>query len=387
MLDASRQRIAIFGSTGSVGKQALEIVAQYPQRLYPVALTGYDEVEEMLHQVSLFAPEVVVLVDESAGKCLQEKLRGQTVQVLVGPQALAQVIIDYDFALLLNAIVGAAGMLSTYLAIEHGRRVALANKESLVVGGSIIMPLAKQRNISLLPVDSEHSALFQCLQRTGQVDRLLLTASGGPFWQLSPQEIASVKAADALRHPNWKMGPKITIDSASFMNKGLEVIEAHWLFGIGYERIAAYIHPESIIHSMVEYSDGSVIAQMALPDMRLPIAYALFFPEAIELGYPRLDFNSLQNLRFTAIPHEKFSCYTLALQAGRHGGCMPAVLNGANEIAVAAFLEGRVSFLDIPRIVAETMAACQLAVPGDIHGFVQVDAWARQQARQLIKKI
>jgi len=347
-------------------------------------LTGYDEVEAIYEQAIAFKPEAVVLVDETAGLALQEKLSGERIAVLHGKGALSQGLRDYQFDLLLNAIVGAAGMMSTYQAVALGRDVALANKESLVVGGSLIMPLAKANCCTILPVDSEHSAIFQCMQRTGAVDRILLTASGGPFRQKSRAEIAQIKAADALHHPNWKMGPKITIDSASFMNKGLEVIEAHWLFEMAYDRISAVVHPESIVHSMVEYVDGSVIAQMSLPDMRLPIAYALFYPEAKELRLPRLNLCEIGALHFSAIDELKFPCFSLALMAGKQGGSLPAVLNGANEIAVEAFLRDRINFYDIPRVVEKTMDASSFSLPGCIDDFLEIDGWARQKADTLI---
>jgi 1-deoxy-D-xylulose-5-phosphate reductoisomerase len=386
-LSSKCKRIAVLGSTGSVGRQTLDIVGSFPNLLKVVVLSGFDEVDVMYEQAIAFQPEIVVMVEKSAGLALQEKLCEVKIEVIFGQDGLKRALNDYQFDLLLNAIVGAAGMMSTYQAVAAGCNVALANKESLVVGGSLIMPLAKANRCAILPVDSEHSAIFQCMQRSGEVDRILLTASGGPFWQKSREEIAQIKPAEALRHPNWKMGPKITIDSASFMNKGLEIIEAHWLFGVPYEKISALVHPESIIHSMVEYSDGSVIAQLALPDMRLPIAYALFYPEAVELKFPRLDLCQIGSLHFDIVDEFKFPCFALALQAGKQGGSMPAVLNGANEIAVNAFLRGAISFYDIPQVVERTMDASKFPLPGNIEGFLEIDAWARRSADAIIARL
>jgi 1-deoxy-D-xylulose-5-phosphate reductoisomerase len=307
-------------------------------------------------------------------------------EILYGPEGYCKVAAFPEADMLVSAMVGAAGLLPTLSAIEAGKNIALANKETLVAAGEIVIGAAAGKNVKILPVDSEHSAIFQALQGNHRkaLERVLLTASGGPFFNKSARELEAVTPEAALRHPNWSMGPKITIDSATLMNKGLEVIEAHWLFGVPVERISVHIHPESIIHSMVEYVDGSVIAQMGMPDMKTPIAYALAYPERLPLASPRLDLFRLQKLSFYPPDEEKFPCLRLAFDACRKGSTMPAVLNAANEIAVHAFLKNTIGFYDIPRLIEEVMSSHNPCAKPDLEAILQADAWAREEASKII---
>ena len=346
----TRKKLSILGSTGSIGRSTLEVVRQFPDRFEVVALGAGSNAALLCQQIVEFSPRLVSVLDTQVAYSLQNLLgekSGSSPDILYGPEGYCRVAAYPEADMLVSAMVGAAGLLPTLSAIEAGKNIALANKETLVAAGEIVMGAAAGKNVKILPVDSEHSAIFQALQGNHReaLDRVLLTASGGPFFNKSRSELEAVTPEAALRHPNWSMGRKITIDSATLMNKGLEVIEAHWLFGVPVERISVHIHPESIVHSMVEYVDGSVIAQMGIPDMKIPIAYALAYPERLPVASPRLDLFRLQKLSFYPPDEEKFPCLRLAFDACRKGSTMPAVLNAANEIAVHAFLEKTIGFL------------------------------------------
>jgi 1-deoxy-D-xylulose-5-phosphate reductoisomerase len=384
---ARTRRLAILGSTGSVGEQALAVVEAFPERYRVVALGAGRNLEKLAQQVRRFRPELVSVADEALAASLRERLGGVGVEIAAGAAGLTAVA-AHPADLVLSALVGAVGLAPTLAAIRAGRDVALANKESLVMAGALMLREARARGVTLLPVDSEHSAIFQVLagQRREDVSRLILTASGGPFRSWDAARIARATVEEALRHPNWEMGPKITIDSATLMNKGLEVIEARWLFDAPPERVDVVVHPQSIVHSLVEFRDGSVLAQLGLPDMRVPIAVALAHPERLPLELPRLDLAALGRLEFEDPDRKRFPCLDLAYQALRGAEAAPAVLNAANEVAVAAFLAGRIPF---PAIAAANGAVLEdfegragsrtLADLGDV---LEADAWARARASQ-----
>ncbi len=361
---ASRDRvknptnIAILGSTGSIGRNTLEVVAAFPDRFRVTHLTAHRNVDLLAEQIRHFRPRGVVVMQEKHADALRRAVGGST-EVLCGTDGLLDVVARGDVDLVMNALVGFAGMRPTLAALEAGKHVALANKETLVVAGGLIMTLVRERGVRLLPVDSEHSAILQCLQgeNPASVKRLILTASGGPFLGLSDAQMESVTVAEALNHPTWKMGRKITIDSATLMNKGLEVIEAFWLFGLPPEHIDVVIHPQSIIHSLVEFRDGSVKAQMGTPDMKLPIQYALLYPERPSSAHRPLDLPALGQLTFLAPDRRRFRCLGLAFRALAMGGTAPAVLNAANEVAVQLFLDGRIPFGAIPTIIEDALDA------------------------------
>jgi len=381
------KNLAILGSTGSIGTSTLAVVAEHPQEFRVVGLAAGRNVELLAAQVKEFHPALVSVQDEEAAGRLRKLLpAGKNPEILVGSQGAAAVATTPGVDLVVSAMVGAAGLEPTLAAIEAGISVALANKETLVAAGSLVMAAAKEKGVALLPVDSEHSALMQALQgqRREDVKKLWLTASGGPFWSWPGDRLAQVTPEQALRHPNWNMGAKITIDSATMMNKALEVIEAAVLFGLPVEQIGVYIHPQSIIHSLVEFADGSVIAQLGVPDMRLPIAYALTYPRRLPLSGPRLDLCQVAQMTFAAPDLDRFPCLRLGYDAARAGGTMPAVLNAANEVAVAAFLNGRLPFLGIPRVVAETMAAHAPKPLQNLEQVLGVNTWAREFTSRLI---
>jgi len=350
-------RVALLGSTGSIGRQALDVVARFPQRVKVTSLAAHSNAELIVEQALAFGVTDVALADADAAARAKTLLTDADPRVTVrsGPEAVAELASDPEATHVLNALVGAAGLRASVNALQAGRVLALANKESLVVGGDLVMPLAGPD--SLIPVDSEHSALFQCLlgEDPATVSRLWLTASGGPFRGWTREQLASVTAEQALAHPTWTMGPKITIDSSTLMNKGLEVIEAHHLFGTDYDAIAVVVHPQSCVHSMVEYADGSVKAHLGATDMRIPIQYAFSHPDRWEAPLPPVDFRALGALDFDGPDLDTFGCLALAFAAGKTGGSAPVVLNAANEVAVAAFLAGRIGFLDIERIVGESL--------------------------------
>lgn len=380
--------LSILGATGSIGVNTLDIVASYPQRYTVKALTGGSNLTLLAEQVLTFKPELVAVANEYDVPRLRELLGGAVVEIMHGEEGLSCCAAHADTDMVVSAIVGAAGLVPTMAAIDAGKHLALANKETLVTAGPVVMARAKEMGVQIYPVDSEHSAIFQSLEghRREDVKRLILTASGGPFLTRSLSSLATVTPADALAHPNWDMGRKISIDSASMMNKGLEVIEARWLFGLSPERIAVHIHPQSIVHSMVEYVDGAVVAQLGIPDMRTPIAYALSYPERLPLDLPPLDLCALGQLTFSAPDMERFSCLKLAFDALESGGTAPAVLNAANEIAVEAFLAGSIGFLDIPRLIAMTLEKLGSSALDSLSDALYADSRGREVARQFLNQ-
>jgi 1-deoxy-D-xylulose-5-phosphate reductoisomerase len=383
------KRLAILGSTGSIGVSTLEIVAAHADRFQVVALTAGRNLPLLEAQISRFRPQMVAVPDLENARHLRERIGSGGPRVLYGMEGLVACATDSPADMVVSAIVGAAGLEPTLAAIQAGRDVALANKETLVIAGELVMAEVAAAGSQLFPVDSEHSAIFQSLAGHSHSDvrRLILTASGGPFRNWSLDELADVKPQDALAHPNWTMGRKITIDSATMMNKGLEVIEAHWLFNLPVDRIAVHIHPESIVHSMVEYVDGAIIAQLGIPDMKMPIAYALSYPERLALDLPALDLCRLGQLHFAAPDSQCFPCLGLAYDAIRRGGTTPAVLNAANELAVEAFLQDQVGFLDIPRIIADVIDRHEHTPVAGLDQVLAADSWARRVARDVIQDI
>lgn len=352
------RNIAILGSTGSIGRNALDVIANLPDHFRVTYLTANRNVELLQEQIHHFRPKGVVILDECQGSLLKKFANGAT-EVLVGEEGLMDIVRRDDVDIVLSALVGFAGLKPTLSAIDAGKHIALANKETLVVAGEIIMRQVRERGVQLLPVDSEHSAILQCLrgEAISSVDRIILTASGGPFLNLDKDLFRTITVEQALNHPTWKMGNKITIDSATLMNKGLEVIEAFWLFGLPPEKIEVVIHPQSIIHSMVEFADGSIKAQLGFPDMKIPIQYALMYPERPATAYKRLDFTTLRQMTFQEPDAAKFRCLALANSALEMGGTAPAVLNAANEVAVRLFLDGLLSFDAIPSMIERALTA------------------------------
>jgi 1-deoxy-D-xylulose-5-phosphate reductoisomerase len=366
------------------------VVRQFPDRFQVAALGAGSNVALLCEQIMEFRPLLVSVKDAQAASRLQDLLSTERAarfpEIGYGPEALSSVAACPEADILVSAMVGSAGLLPTLAAIEAGKDIALANKETLVAAGEIVTAAATAKNVKILPVDSEHSAIFQALQGNHRetLNRVLLTASGGPFFNKSRKDLETVSPEAALCHPNWSMGPKITIDSATLMNKGLEVIEAYWLFQAPLDRISVHIHPESIVHSMVEYVDGSVIAQMGVPDMRIPIAYALSYPERLPIACPRLDLFHHQKLTFYPPDYEKFPCLRLAFEACRRGATMPAVLNAANEVAVDAFLKKIIGFYDIPSVIEQVMALHNPGSNPDLDAVLKADAWAREEASKNI---
>jgi 1-deoxy-D-xylulose-5-phosphate reductoisomerase len=376
--------ITILGSTGSIGTQTLDIVTHHPDQFRVVGLAAGSNVNLLAEQIRTFQPEIVALGNESKLAELQEKIASSPHQpkILVGQEGICEVARYGDAQSVVTGIVGCAGLLPTIAAIEAGKDIALANKETLIAGAPVVLPLVKKHGVKLLPADSEHSAIFQCLQGVpeGGLRRIMLTASGGSFRDLPVEKLSSVTVKDALNHPNWSMGQKITIDSATLMNKGLEVIEAHYLFDLDYDQIDIVIHPQSIIHSLIEVQDTSVLAQLGWPDMRLPLLYALSWPERICTDWSQLDLVKAGDLTFREPDHQKYPCMQLAYAAGRAGGLMPAVLNAANEQAVALFLGEKIGFLDIPRLI-ETVCdrfTSQNTSNPSLDDIIAADQWARQ---------
>lgn len=376
--------ITLLGSTGSIGTQTLEIVAQHPDKFRLVGIAAGNNVELLAQQVHQFRPEIVAIANEAKFGELQEALAGLDYQpqLVAGEAGLVEVAGYGDAESVVTGIVGCAGLLPTIAAIKAGKDIALANKETLIAGGPVVLPLVEKHQVKLLPADSEHSAIFQCLQGVpaGGLKRIILTASGGSFRDWPIEKLANVTIADALKHPNWLMGKKITIDSATLMNKGLEVIEAHYLFGVDYENIDIVIHPQSIIHSLIEVQDTSVLAQLGWPDMRLPLLYALSWPERIDTDWPQLDLVKSGDLTFREPDHEKYPCMGLAYAAGRAGGSMPAVLNAANEQVVALFLDEKVRFNDIPVLVERVCDRHRVDnnLTPSLEDIIAADEWARQ---------
>lgn len=382
------KRLSVLGSTGSIGVSTLDVVAAHPGEFSLAALAAGRNVTLLKEQIDRFRPPLAVVADEALAAELT-RLLGATAGTALrwGLEGYREAAAVSGCDMVVSAMVGAAGLLPTLTAIEAGRDIALANKETMVMAGRIVMERAGEKGVRILPVDSEHSAIFQSLRgnRREEVRRIILTASGGPFWNSPREELAKVTPAQALRHPNWQMGKKITIDSASMMNKGLEVIEARWLFDVPAERIAVLIHRQSVIHSLVEYRDGSVIAQLGLPDMRTPIAYALSFPTRLEHPGASLDLSRIGRLDFAEPDEGRFPCLEMAYRAIQAGGEMPAVMNGANEMAVAAFLEERIGFLEIAQVIEGVMSRHRGTGSGTLEGILAADLWARDEAKKIIE--
>ena len=382
-----KKQICILGSTGSIGTQALDVISQHPDLYEAYALTANDSWEKLAEQARQYNPAAVVIANEAHYEDLKARLADTDVKVYAGHKALCEIVEAEPIDMVLAALVGFAGFEPTIRAIKARKKICLANKETLVVAGELILNLVQQYHVDLLPVDSEHSAIFQCLvgEEMNEVDKILLTCSGGPFRNFTHEQLKTVTAADALRHPTWKMGAKITIDSASLMNKGFEVMEAKWLFGVPAERIEVLVHPQSVVHSGVQYKDGAVKAQLGVPDMRLPIQYAFSFPKRLNLQGDRLDLFKVQKLEFFKPDVEKFPCLRLAYEAIHEGGNMPCILNAANEVANAAFRRGECSFLGMADIIAQTMKQATFDKTPDLDTYFKTDAEARKIATSLLK--
>lgn len=383
----TKKRIAVFGSTGSIGTQALDVIRANPQLFEAEILTAHSNEELLIQQAIEFEPNAVVIVDERKYEKVKLALASTHVKVFAGEQALEEVAAFDTYDMMLAAIVGFAGLKPTLQAIRKKKPIALANKETLVVAGDIVMSLAVENNTPILPVDSEHSAIFQCLvgEHRNPIEKIILTASGGPFRGKKPNFLLNVKRDHALQHPNWSMGAKITIDSATLMNKGLEMIEAKWLFNLRPEQVQVVIHPQSIIHSMVQFEDGSIKAQMGLPDMKLPIQYAMAFPQRIKNDFPRYDFKKVHTLTFEEPDLKTFRNLALAIDALEKGGNLPCVLNAANEIAVWAFLRNRIGFLDMTDVIEKTMNYVPFIAHPTLDEYLDSDGEARSYAASLIQ--
>ncbi|SEA54301.1 1-deoxy-D-xylulose 5-phosphate reductoisomerase [Arachidicoccus rhizosphaerae] len=381
-----KRRIAIFGSTGSIGKQTLEIIEENPELFCAEILTASTNVDLLIEQALKFDPNIVVIADESQFSTVQTALMQTNIKVFAGDQALVDVAGMDSYDLMIAGIVGFAGLKPTLKAIESGKPVGLANKETLVVAGDIVMRTAAENRVPIIPVDSEHSAIFQCLVGEGRnkIDRVILTASGGPFLGRKPNYLVNVKREHALQHPNWQMGAKISIDSATLMNKGLEMIEAKWLFNLAPQQIHVIVHPESIIHSMVEFEDGSIKAQMGLPNMKVPIQYALSFPHRIASKFPRYDFLKPDALHFEKPDLKTFRNLALASEALNKGGNLPCILNAANELAVYAFLHNRIGFLEMTDVIEKTMAKISFIERPSLEDYFETDGEARNFAATLV---
>lgn len=382
-----KQQICILGSTGSIGTQALDVIRQHPDRYEAYCLTANNSVDKLVAQAREFSPACVVIANEDHYKEVQDALSDRPdIKIYAGKEALNEVVEASPVDMVLASMVGFSGLVPTIHAIKAGKKICLANKETLVVAGELILDLVRRHHVALLPVDSEHSAIFQCLygEDADQVDKILLTCSGGPFRLFTQEQLEHVTAADALKHPTWDMGAKITIDSASLMNKGFEVMEARWLFGVPADRIEVLIHPQSVIHSGVQFVDGAVKAQLGVPDMRLPIQYAFSFPERLPLQGERLDLFKMGHLDFFRPDQEKFRCLALAYEAIGKGGNMPCILNAANEVANLAFRQGRLSFLGMADVISKTMEQATFDATPDLEVYLQTDREARAIASGLI---
>lgn len=378
-----KKRIAILGSTGSIGTQALEVAELFPDLLQVEILTAQSNADLLIRQAKKFRPNAVVIGRDDLYTYVKEALWDDDVKVFCGPEALNEVVQMNCVDMVLSAIVGVAGLAPVYKAIEAKKQIALANKETLVVAGELMTRTAYENGVNLYPVDSEHSAIFQSLagEFHNPISRLIITASGGPFRGKKHADLVNVKKEQALKHPNWSMGNKITIDSATLMNKGLEVIEAKWLFNVPLEKIDVVVHPQSIVHSLVEFEDGSVKAQLGLPDMKLPIQYALTYPQRMKNDFPRLNFADYPQLTFEQPDMETFPCLRLAYEASRAGGCMPCVLNAANEVAVAAFLHDQIGFYDIPKIIENALKTAEFSTPSSVEEYLSVDNETRNKIK------
>jgi 1-deoxy-D-xylulose-5-phosphate reductoisomerase len=376
------EKVAILGSTGSIGTSTLAVIKEHPEQFEVVALAAGNNAKLMIQQVKEFQPRLVSMATREAAEAVKREV-GDEVRVMWGDEGLKEVASSPDSTYLVSALVGSKGLVPTLEAIRAGKKIGLANKETLVTAGHIVTAEAKKHQVPLLPIDSEHSALFQCLhgERMDDVERVIITASGGAFRDWSREELVNATVEQALNHPNWAMGNKITIDSATMMNKGFEVIEAHWLFDFPYEKIDVVLHPQSVIHSMVEFNDGAVMAQLGTPDMRVPIQYALTYPKRMQLTTKRLDFVQLSRLDFKAMDFKRYPCLKMAYDAGKAGGTVPAVLNAANEVAVQTFLQGKCTFLAIEEIIERTLDAHQAVSNPSLEEIEEADRWARQFAQ------
>ena len=380
-----KKQIAILGSTGSIGTQALQVIEEHPDLYEAYALTANNQVELLAEQARKFMPAAVVIANESKYAQLKELLADLPIQVYAGADALCEIVEAKPIDVVLASMVGYAGLRPTMNAIKAGKAIALANKETLVVAGELINALAQQYHTPILPVDSEHSAIFQCLEMNNPLEKVILTASGGPFRTFTKEQLQYVTKEQALKHPNWDMGAKITIDSATMMNKGFEVIEAKWLFGVRPDQIEVVVHPQSVIHSMVQYEDGAVKAQLGVPDMRLPIQYAFSYPQRIKASFDRLDFSQMKALTFEQPDTDRFRCLALAYEALNRGGNMACIVNAANEVVVSAFLRDRISFLQMSEVIEQTMGKVTFIQTPSYEDYVATDAEARRVALDLIK--
>ena len=380
-----KKQIAILGSTGSIGTQALQVIEEHPDLYEAYALTANNQVELLAEQARKFMPAAVVIANESKYAQLKELFADLPIQVYAGADALCEIVEAKPIDVVLASMVGYAGLRPTMNAIKAGKAIALANKETLVVAGELINALAQQYHTPILPVDSEHSAIFQCLEMNNPLEKVILTASGGPFRTFTKEQLQYVTKEQALKHPNWDMGAKITIDSATMMNKGFEVIEAKWLFGVRPDQIEVVVHPQSVIHSMVQYEDGAVKAQLGVPDMRLPIQYAFSYPQRIKASFDRLDFSQMKALTFEQPDTDRFRCLALAYEALNRGGNMACIVNAANEVVVSAFLHDRISFLQMSEVIEQTMGKVTFIQTPSYEDYVATDAEARRVALDLIK--
>ncbi len=380
----TKKRIAILGSTGSIGTQALQVIEEQGDLYEAYVITANNSVAKLVEQARKYRPEVVVIANEAHYTTVCDALADLPIKVYAGEQALCDVVQDDNVDIVLASMVGFAGLRPTISAIKAGKLIALANKETLVVAGELINGLAAEYKVPILPVDSEHSAIFQCLEPGNRIEKILLTASGGPFRRMSKDELRTVTKAQALAHPTWNMGDKITIDSATLMNKGFEVIEAKWLFGLAPEQIEVVVHPQSVIHSMVQFEDGAVKAQLGVPDMRLPIQYAFSYPQRLKASFDRLDFFRMRELTFERPDTDRFPCLALAFEALRQGGNMPCIVNAANEIVNRAFIDDRISYTSISEIIESAMQHVPFSADTSLDTYLQTDRAARDYALSLL---
>jgi len=385
-LDQIKKRIAILGSTGSIGTQALDVIAQHPDVFEVEVLTAQNNADLLIAQAKQHKPNAVVIANEKLYQQVKEELLPLGIKVFAGESALASIAEMDTIDLVLTALVGYSGLKPTIRAIQAGKNIALANKETLVVGGELVTRLAKEKGVNIYPVDSEHSAIFQCIvgEFHNKIEKIILTASGGPFRGMKKSDLTKVTKAQALKHPNWSMGAKVTIDSASLMNKGLEVIEAKWLFGVRADQVEVVVHPQSIIHSMVQFEDGSLKAQLGLPDMRLPIQFAMTYPQRLKSNFPRFDFANYPALTFERPDTETFRNLALAFEALNRGGNMPCVLNAANEVVVEEFLQDRIGFLQMSNVVEQCLSKMNYVASPGLEDYVNTDKETRIKAKELI---
>lgn len=380
-----QHNIVLLGSTGSIGKQALELIRENKEKFKVYALTANASWKTLAQQINEFKPEYAVIADDAHYANLCGAVSHHETEILSGQDYLEELVTHDEVTLVLNSLVGFSGFMPTFTALEHNKRVALANKESLVVGGQLINESIRNKKDLLIPVDSEHSAIFQCLsgESKNQVEKLIITASGGPFRTWSYEQMKQITVEQALKHPNWNMGAKITIDSSTMMNKGLEVIEAYWLFGVPLSRIETVVHPQSIIHSMVQFIDGSTKAQMGPPDMKVPILYAMSYPERIEAATPRMDWSVEQEITFEPVDYKRFPCLKIAREALKMGGCAPAVLNASNEIAVQRFLNREITYIQIPNVIESSLSKLANGQKIDTNSLLEIDAETREFASSI----